>query len=121
MKQKKIYIDIYSYTLYYIDMESYDDLDEVIKIFKRLDLGQENIDDLKTKAEHEEIGGATTFHKRSTCTLVVLLYPQPSDNRKLECICHEKRHCEDFILETLDIHDTEAAAYLAGYLAKKIM
>lgn len=121
MKQKRIYIDIYSYTLYYIDMESYDNLDKVIKIYKRLKLGQENIDDLKTKAKNEAIGGATTFHKANSCQLVIVLYPQPSEERKIECIYHEKRHCEDFILDTLNIHDDEAAAYLAGYLARKLM
>ena len=76
-----------------------------------------NIKDIKLKVQNHNEGGATTFHRKSDCSLFVIIYPQPSVYRKEECISHEKRHCEDFILEHLGIDDKEAAAYLAGWFS----
>lgn len=117
---KTINIPIYSYRLIYVEIESEEDLLPIIRLSKRLHLGDENIKEIESRITNKEIGGATTFHKYSNCTLVVILYPQPDEKRKKECIAHEKRHCEDFILERLNIEDKEAAAYLSGWLATQL-
>lgn len=116
MISKKIWIPIYSYRIWYIEVEDFNDITKLVQFAKRMHLGEDNINEIKDKMQNKEIGGATTFHRKSDCTIVVIIYPQPSEYRKAECIAHEKRHCEDFILKHLNIKDEEAAAYLAGWL-----
>ena len=116
MISKKIWIPIYSYRIWYIEIEDFNDTTKLVQFAKRMHLGEDNINEIKDKMQNKEIGGATTFHRKLDCTIVVIIYPQPSVYRKDECIAHEKRHCEDFILKHLNIKDEEAAAYLAGWL-----
>ena len=116
MISKKIWVPIYSYRIWYVEVEGPEDLPKLLKLAKKVNLGEENINEIKLKVQRKDEGGATTFHRKSDCSLFVILYPQSSDDRRSECIAHEKRHCEDFILEHLGIDDKEAAAYLAGWL-----
>ena len=116
MISKKIWIPIYSYRIWYIEVEDFNDTTKLVQFAKRMHLGENNINEIKDRMQNKETGGATTFHRKSDCTIVVIIYPQPSVYRKDECIAHEKRHCEDFILKHLNIKDEEAAAYLAGWL-----
>lgn len=116
MISKNIWVPIYSYRIWYVEVEGPEDLPKLLKLAKKVNLGEENINEIKLKVQRNEEGGATTFHRKSDCSLFVIIYPQPSVYRREECISHEKRHCEDFILKHLGIDDKEAAAYLAGWL-----
>lgn len=118
MKIKEIEIPIYSYKLYYIEVEKYESkaLKEIEKLFNKINL--DCLDDVKTHFENKDIGCATTYHRPGDLTIVIIIYPSESNSRRLECICHEKRHAEDDIANRLGIeNDNEAVAYLAGYLA----
>ena len=116
MISKKIWVPIYDYRIWYVEVEGPEDLPKLLKLAKKVNLGEENIKEIELKVKNQDEGGATTFHRKSDCSLFVIIYPQPSVYRREECISHEKRHCEDFILEHLGIDDKEAAAYLAGWL-----
>lgn len=119
MKKKEIYVPIYEYMITYIEIENYTEkeIERVTKTLKSCKIDDENISDVKDRMKRNYNGGATTFSSEKRCELVVLVYPHSSQSRKLSTIMHEKRHCEDFILNRLDIDDMEAAAYLAGWLA----
>lgn len=116
MISKKIWVPIYSYRIWYVEVEGPEDLPKLLRFAKRIHLGEENIKEIKERVQRRDEGGATTFHRKSDCTLIVILYPQPTVYRREECMSHEKRHCEDYILEHLGINNHEAAAYLAGWL-----
>ena len=79
------------------------------------------INDINNIMNNKGCGSGTTYHNNQKIEICVIIYPQPNEDRRIETIMHEKRHCEDFILEKLDIDDMEAAAYLAGWLAVKFI
>lgn len=121
MITKKIRIPIFNHTLHLFEVEKRKDADKLIKELKSLDIinSQEEEDDIR-KSIDNECDGATTYYRRADCTLVVVIYLQYKDDRRREVLAHEKRHCEDDILEHLGINDKETAAYLAGWLAREV-
>lgn len=119
MKKKEIYVPIFEFMITYIEIENYTDseMNKVSDTLKTCRIDDENISDVKEKIKAHYNGGASTFSHKNYCELTVLIYPHNTKERKLSTIMHEKRHCEDFILERLGIEDVETAAYLAGWLA----
>lgn len=119
MKIKEIYVPIFTYLITYIKVENFSDVEtkKVTLALKKCKIDDENIDEFIEKMKIKYTGGASTFSNKNFCELVVLIYPQNSKERELETIMHEKRHCEDLILEQLGIEDMETAAYLSGWLA----
>lgn len=121
MKVKKIKVPIFNHTLSIFEVEKSKDADKLIKELKNLNIIESKEDESEIYASVEnECDGATTYYRRSDCTLVVVIYKQCDSNRRREVLAHEKRHCEDHILEHLGINDRETAAYLAGWLAKEV-
>lgn len=117
---KNIRIPIFNHNLYVFEVEKKKDIDKLIKELKSLDIL--DAEEEKDVRNHVELGsdGAATYYRRGDCTLVVVIYIQTEDGRRREVLAHEKRHCEDDILEHLGINDKETAAYLAGWLAREV-
>lgn len=67
----------------------------------------------------DKFNGASTFWHSGNHTGIIVFYRMESDERKLVCYAHEKRHLEDHILEYLGIHDIETAGYISGWMAPK--
>ena len=120
---KEIYVPIYSYMIRYIEVEdfSYKEKRKFISYIKKLGYYDDFINDINNIMNNKGCGSGTTYHNNQKIEICVIIYPQPNEDRRIETIMHEKRHCEDFILEKLDIDDMEAAAYLAGWLAVKFI
>lgn len=123
MITKEIYVPIYSYNIRYIEVEdfSYKEKRKLISYIKKIGYYDDFINDINETINNKRYGAGTTYHNNSRCEICVLIYPQQSNDRRIETIMHEKRHCEDFILKRLDIDDMEAAAYLSGWLAVKFL
>lgn len=121
MKVKKIKVPIFNHTLNVYEVEKKRDADKLIKELKDLNIIDSKEDESEIYASIEnECDGACTYYRKADCTLVVVIYIQEKDERRREVLAHEKRHCEDYILEHLGINDKETSAYLAGWLAKEV-
>lgn len=125
MVKEKLEVPIYGYTLWLIKLSFKDYKLKKKLTSEKIGLKDEdiNLDEETCKEIDESIGageynGAITCHRGSQRQIVVLFYPIDDEERVVEIYNHEKRHVEDDILNFLNINDSEAAAYLAGYLGR---
>ena len=122
MITKEIYVPIYSYMVRYVEIEdfSYGEKRRVLSYMRNNGYGDFE-ESIRSKIDEKIAGAGTTYSNNSRSEICILIYPQPSKERRFETIMHEKRHCEDFIIERLGVDDMEAAAYLSGWLSVQIM
>lgn len=124
MIKEKITIPIYGYTMWLVKLSKSDYKGKKLSTAKiglkskPIELDDETCKEIDDNIEAGDLDGAITCHIGSYRKLVVFFYPITDKERQIEIFCHEKRHCEDFILNFLDVNDKEAAAYLAGWLGK---
>ena len=81
------------------------------------ELIRETGDDIKIGAKN---GGHHSYNVESRKS-VITLYESSSKRNRINIIFHEKRHIEDRICKHCGIDDMEAAAFLAGYIAEKLI
>jgi hypothetical protein len=125
MIKQRVEVPIYGYTIWLVKL-SFDDYKKEVRPTtasiglksKRIDLDEETCDEIDENIKDGDYNGAITCHRGKQRKAVVFFYPIDNEEKAVEIYDHEKRHLEDFILNFLDVDDTEAAAYLAGYLGK---
>lgn len=129
MKFKHIDIEMLGFDILFIETNVGDEhetaksktaeFNEVIVLLESMKLNEGNIDYIETRVcDMIDSGIALYNNDERTCAIIIA---NPSHDEILhELISHEKRHVEDNILDYCEIDDREAAAYLSGYLAKKI-
>jgi len=121
MKYLKFKIDIYDWDIYYIEVEKKKDLKAVIVKLSKLKMPHKIMvgirDDIKDGATNGGHHWCHTYERKT----IVLLYKTTSKRNRTHTIFHEKRHIEDRILHHLGIDDIEASAFLAGYIAEKLI
>lgn len=122
MKKLSFKIDVYDWEVYLYQLEAKDTKKDVIKVLQKHNIPVDKNQDVLDDIEDGAYDGGWTFYNRGQPISVVLLERFSSENAKNSVYFHEKRHVEDDIIEHLQMYDeSEAAAYLAGYLAIKFL
>ena len=120
MKVDKSLIPIYDWSLIILRVERPKDAKRVVRYLQKIGLPDDEILEFKNNILNNHTdGGEHIFHslKRKS---IILFYKMSNLQTLLRVAGHEKRHMEDAILRTCSVEDTEAAAYLAGYLTNLI-
>ena len=118
MKHSKINVDMYGYKVDVLEVEGDDDYEYLARFFRRFKLKDPFVDEVIEAVKDGDSDGGYTFACFGIKRVFVVLLKMSSDTRRREVIMHEKRHVEDDILQHCSVKDDEAAAYLAGFLAK---
>ncbi len=121
MKYLKFKIDIYDWDIHYIETENKKDADNIIRKLSQLRISDEMKKEVREEIENDVINGGEHFWNSTTRLSILLLYKTSNKEEKINIICHEKRHTEDRICEHLGIKDTEAVAFIAGYIGERII
>ncbi len=121
MKYLHFNIAIYDWDVYYIEAEKKKDAKAVVAKLSKIPtsetLMKEAFNDIKGGSTN---GGHHLFGLISRKS-VILLYPTTSIENRVNIIFHEKRHTEDGICKHLGLKGREAPAFIAGYIAEKLI
>ena len=122
MKTKKIKVDIFEWDIVLIELSKKDTPESVLKHLKEfISLDDELTEEVTDKINRRYFDGGSHYFYTSNRMSVILLYPTSSKQKRLNVLCHEKRHAEDRILNYSGVDDIETAGYLAGYLAEELI
>lgn len=120
MKYRHLSIPYYNSELLVVQLEKDTTWKEVKAVFKKY--GFSNPKKLKNIEVNKYIyDGGWTLKLYKQRQFAIIITRCSSENKRINILLHEKRHVEDYILDMCDVHDIEAAAYLAGYLGGKIL
>lgn len=118
MKKKTFNIPIYDYEVTLIEVERKNDKEQVVEEMTLFDCNIEDIREMERYIDLAYIDGGDTFRNMGKKKFLVILLPCEDEETRRGIINHEKRHVEDRLLEWVGINDSEASAYLAGYLSR---
>ena len=121
MKIKKFKVDVYEWKITFIEVTSKKDWKKVNRIQKKFGVEKSVIKDVRSHIKNGNKNGGYHSYNVKYWESIILIYPSTSKKQRTKVICHEKRHCEDKILEHTSVYGTEAPAYLAGYLGKMLI
>lgn len=122
MKKLSFKIDVYDWDVYLYQLEAKDTEKDVIKVLQKHNIPVDKNEDLLEDVKAGSYDGGWTFRTSGQSISVVIFQRFSSENAKNNVYFHEKRHVEDDIIERLQMYDeSEAAAYLAGYLSLKFL
>ena len=115
---KRFKVDVYSWEVIFIVALKGDEK-QLKKILKKEDIPTSECKEiLADVADGYNFG--RHIYNTSRWSSVVVIANASSLKKRAAITAHELRHVEDRILEYVLINDKEAAAFLSGYLAKKI-
>jgi hypothetical protein len=118
MIKKNIHVPLYDFNIKYIEVESKNDVNEITRELKKLNVTNEHIQMVCDNVTNDRTDGGETFRNLNLKRFIVVIYRCSTNTKRRNVINHEKRHVEDRILEHLGINDIEASAYLAGFLSE---
>lgn len=121
MKKLKFNIEIYSWSVILLIIESEKDYDPINKILTNFMVDPDCKDEILSDIKNDARNGGYHLHNNFTRKSIIILHKTDSLEYAEMILSHEKRHLEDAILQTCNIADNEAAAYLAGHITKKIL
>jgi len=121
MKKLKFNIDIYKWNVTLLIIESEKDCDSVDKILSPFAVDPDYKNEILSDIKDNVKDGGLHLHKNSARKSIIILNEMTSLQMAEIILSHEKRHLEDAILQTCNIDDKEAAAYLAGHITEKIL
>ncbi len=121
MKYLRFNIALYDWDIYYIEAERKKDADAVISKLHKIRTGKETIKEIRKNIENNDKDGAQHLYNLTSRKSVILLYKSTNKKDRINIIFHEKRHVEDRICKHLGIDDVESAAFIAGYIAEKLI
>ena len=121
MKSKKFRVDVYDWFVGFVEVESKKDCKKIIHILKRFGVEKNVINEVRQNIKNGRENGGQHSYNRNIRESLILIYPCSSKKDRRGVIAHEKRHCEDVILQYFHIYDKEAASCLAGYLSEKLI
>lgn len=122
MIKKSFTIPFFEVKMVYIIIEGvfdYEVLKKTLKSYTALDneLRDRALDIVRTG----KVNGGDTIRHLETREMLCIIYQCTSEAKRLNIICHEKRHIEDRLLEFFGINDIETAGFLAGFLGDKML
>lgn len=120
MKIKKFRVDVYDWDVTLLEIESDKDWGALKRELIKFNVVKKDLVEIKNKVKTMYNGG-DHYYKLTKKESILILYEMTSRKERLNCLCHEKRHLEDRILEYSGVNSIEAAGYLAGFLAKKLI
>lgn len=118
MKKRCFKVPIYDVELTLVQVEKKSDEGHVVSLLKAHDVAQEHIEGVMDNIEKGHMDGGVTFHDLPARVILVVFYPFTSLRWESNIYSHEKRHCEDRILEFFSVEDIESGGLLAGYLGE---
>lgn len=118
MKTYGFNIDIYKYSITLIQIDKEDTPEQVRKTLINQKVPKEDANEYAQNFEDNSINCGVTLHNKYQRRCICVFFPCDSELNKQNLYSHEKRHIEDDICKWLYIDDTEAAAYLAGFLGE---
>jgi len=121
MKFLKFNIAIYDWDIYYIEAERKKDAKAVVAKLRSIPASEALIKEVLDDIKSDSTDGGHHLYNGEARKSVILLYRSTSKKNRINIIFHEKRHVEDRICEHLHIEDEEASAFLAGYIAEKLI
>ena len=122
MIYSKFSIDVYNWdiSLYSFDINR-DKLKDIKSLLKVEKLPDDMYKDIISKTKTKGWGADYISDKYKRCSCIII-HNANTIEKMSELICHEMRHIQDRILKALSVEDKdEAAAYLAGYMASKVL
>ena len=120
MKIKKFNIAMYNWKITFVEITSKKDIKKVDKILSKFKVKKESRKTVKENIRDKCVNGGNCFWNNDYHKTLIFLYPSTSKKTRQQILSHEKRHCEDSLLEHLNIKDFESAACLSGFLGKKL-
>lgn len=120
MKDIKFKINVYDWDIRFIEIESKNDFRKAKQIMDKFGIEKRIVkSNLENIKKNRKNGGTHSYDNYSRKSLIFILRSSSKRDRR-NVLAHEKRHCEDNILEWFNIKDIEASAMLAGYLSEKL-
>lgn len=112
------YIDIYKWNITIACVDDYDRDGEAVRdMLEKKCVLKELIDECVQSIDDCYYNGGYIISNKNYNESVFIFLKHDKYEDAICTLMHEKRHLEDDILDALRIDDSEAAAYLAGYLA----
>lgn len=118
MTRKVFTTELLDWQIVFLKLETKDDLSELMEWLQLFQVQfQSNILDNFDSIKNSGL----TFKDEANQTILIIIFPCTSVEEYISTVAHEKRHAEDFILQSVGVEDLETAGYLAGFIAKNIM
>jgi len=121
MKRDNFKIDVYGWTVYFIEAENPEDNEKCCALIKKIaNFDEDDIMDIRNDIRADCTGGGHHIFNSTIKTSILFLYRQTCPQERCGVIFHEARHLQDRVLRFAGIDDDEAAAYLTGYIGEKL-
>ena len=117
MIYKKFRLDYFDWDIHFLEVQSKEDLPEIKKIFKKLNISGKPIFK-EVKKDYQ--GGGWHICDNLKGWSMIFIYRQVKKAKRFQDISHEKRHMEDNLLQWFNIKDSESSAMLSHNIAKLI-
>ena len=120
MKVIKFEVPIYDWEVKIL-IASKKDADQINRILKKFKIPKKNRENTIFELKKGYWGGDHIYNRLSQRS-IILVSNCKSIQGLSKILFHELRHLEDRILETMSVeNNTEAAAFLSGYIYRKII
>ncbi len=121
MKYLHFKIPIYDWDVHYVEVEKNKDSYKVEDVFDKLGFFDKDIDKVLKNIKDRMTNTGMLYTCNNISSSVILIYTSSNKKERMSSILHEKRHLEDRIIERMGLEGKESAAYLAGYIGKKLI
>jgi len=118
MKKFEFNIEIYDWTVFIVLIKNQKDHLKLEEFLSDKSIKKKDLKHIVSFVKDGITDGGEALFNGNKRTSIVIIYESTNEAKKINIISHEKRHCEDRILNWLYIRDMESAAFLAGYLAE---
>lgn len=122
MRVLDVQVPIYDWKLTFVTIFDKNDA-ETLKNYVHGNIKGFPEDELKRilkSVEHESYNGGVTITSLDKHRAVIVIYKWSNEDEFQKVLNHEKRHCVDNIVDSCRIEDSEAAAYLDGYISQAV-
>lgn len=120
MRRIDLHIPIYEWDLTIITIYDANDADAYRNFLREIDASESSIETSVEYVIRHCVNGGDMWRDPGKRTASIVLYPWTDEEHFIESLNHEKRHLIDRIMEWAGVNDTEAAAYLDGYISQEI-
>ena len=120
MRIVKFKVHIYEWNIKVVVVSGKKDIPAMKKAFIKFGIPRKPLKDTVYHVKKGNWGG-DHFYTRTQRKSMVLIYNCNSIKKTATSLFHELGHVADRILETMNINDPEATAYLYGYIAKRVV
>lgn len=120
MQYKKIRIDLYDWTIYYIEAESPADAGNIRDRMKKIGISKERIKEVHEEIKNDEFTWGQHLFSAKHHLSVIFISTIKDYKDRIDFITHEIYHTAFQIGEYIEIEGHEGQAYIVGYIARKL-